>query len=91
MRLRRKHLLVAAAALGLAGWSAADARGLRRHSRLQSDIAVYEQKARELAEKNAALRREIEALSGDSLALECAAREDLGLIKPNEVVFNFER
>jgi cell division protein FtsB len=35
----------------------------------------------------------VQALSsngGDTRALERAAREDLGLVKPDEIIFNFE-
>jgi len=88
----RKCALVAGAlAIVLAGLSALDARGLRRFHRLQADTAAYEEKRRALASENEALRREIAALSGDVKALERAAREDLGLVRGNEVVFTFER
>lgn len=74
----------------LAGVSFADARGVQRHRRIRGEIALYAQKVRELEVENAALRREISALSGDLGALEAAAREDLGLVRANEVVFTFE-
>jgi cell division protein FtsB len=89
--LKKSALIASVLALILAGLSAADARGLRRLHRLQGDVASYEEKRRALAAENESLRREIAALSGDTRALERAAREDLGLVRGNEVVFTFER
>jgi cell division protein FtsB len=90
-RARKWALFAGAVAAGLAVLSATDARGWRRYVKIRSELAVLEQKRTALAAENAALRREIEALSGDRRALERAAREDLGLIRPNEIVFTFER
>ena len=42
---------------------------------------------RDLARENALLRREIGALQGDPAALEQAAREELGFVRPGEIVF----
>lgn len=90
-----RNLKLALAAGGvavlLAGLSATDARGLRKHQKLQAEIATYQDKQRALAAENESLRREIAALSGDTRALERAAREDLGLVRSNEVVYTFER
>lgn len=78
-------------ALLLAGLSAADPDGLRRLKLRQNEIGQLQDKQRGLTAENEALRREIAALSGDLKALERAAREDLGLVRSNEVVFTFER
>jgi cell division protein FtsB len=63
--------------------------GLRRHRRLAVD-------ARRVAEENAALRdeilrlrREARAMAGDPAALERAAREELGYVRPGEVVYEW--
>ena len=89
--LRKCALIALLLALVLAGLSALDARGMRRFRRLQAETTMYEEKRRALAAENDSLRREIAALSGDVKALERAAREDLGLVRSNEVVFTFER
>lgn len=89
-RFRKVALAVAGLAALLASLSAADARGLRRFLKISKEIEGIEEKNRLLAKENAGLKREIEALSGDPKALERAAREDLGLVRPNEVVFTFE-
>ena len=41
---------------------------------------------REVAARNAALRREIEALRTDIPAIEDRARADLGMVYPDEIV-----
>ncbi|MFN7132259.1 MAG: FtsB family cell division protein [Myxococcales bacterium] len=90
MSSRTLTLVAGLAAAALAVLSVSDARGLGRVARLRKEVDSLEQKNRELEQANAALRREIEALSGDPRAVERAAREDLGYVKPNEVVFSFE-
>ena len=90
----RSKLLVPCAvglALLLGGLSALDGRGLRKVRGLRAEAAALQEKQRVLAAENEALRREIAALSGDLKALERAAREDLGLVRSNEVIFSFDR
>ncbi len=81
-----------AAALAMAGASLADPRGLRRLRRLEADIARQEQKNAELREQNARLSRTVKELSPpvSASALERAAREQLGFVRPDEVLFKFE-
>ena len=92
-RTNKIAFAAAAFAVLLALVSLLDTRGLPRLRKLRAEIAGYEGRNRDLARENAALRREVQALSGqgDAKALERAAREDLGLVRPNEVIFNFER
>jgi len=91
MKRSRTVVFVALAlAFVLAGFSVADPKGLRRYMRLSAEADDYEQRAGVLRQQNDALRREIDALLHDSRALEQAAREDLGLVRANEVVFRFE-
>ncbi|WP_224248193.1 FtsB family cell division protein [Hyalangium gracile] len=91
MTARKKFLMVAgvlAGALSLA--SVADARGFRRYLSLRQDVESLQERNRTLAEQNEALRREINALRKDPEALERAAREELGYVKPGEIVFHLE-
>lgn len=88
---RKLALIAAAAAAGLSVLSLSDARGLRQTLKLRGEVEDYRQRNKTLAAKNAQLRREIEALSGDLKALERAAREDLGLVRGNEIIFTFEK
>ena len=80
------------ASLGLAGASLADPRGPRRLRRIESDIARQEQKNRELREENARLSRTVKELSPpvSAAALERAAREQLGFVRPDQLLFKFE-
>lgn len=85
----RTALWFAALAVLLA-LSAADPDGLRK-------ALHHEREAARLADENAALeasvqrlRREVKALSGDPAALERAAREELGYVRPGEVVYKLD-
>jgi cell division protein FtsB len=90
---RRKLLLGAfAGSLCMSAISLADPKGLRRVERLRSDIARQEQKNRELRAENARLSRTVKELSSpiQASALEKAAREQLGFVRQDEVLFKFE-
>ncbi len=79
---------VVAGVLSLA--SVADARGFRRYLRLRQDVEALQERNRSLAQQNEGLLREINALRKDPAALERAAREELGYVKPGELVFHLE-
>ena len=79
---------VVAGVLSLA--SVADARGFRRYLRLRQDVETLQERNRSLAQQNESLLREINALRKDPAALERAAREELGYVKPGELVFHLE-
>ena len=81
-----------AASLAMVAMSLADPKGLRRLERLRSDIERQEQKNRELREENARLSRTVKELSPpvNPTALERAAREQLGFVRPDELLFKFE-
>ena len=71
----------------LLGASALHPGGLRRASALSADVRRVRGENDELRERNLRLRREIRALAGDAGALERAAREDLGYVRPGERVY----
>jgi cell division protein FtsB len=81
-----------AASLAMVAMSLADPKGLRRLERLRSDIDRQEQKNRELREENARLSRTVKDLSPpvNPAALERVAREQLGFVRPDELLFKFE-
>jgi cell division protein FtsB len=81
-----------AAALGITAMSVADPTGLRRLQRLRAEAARQEQRNLELRQENARLSRTVKELSApvNPDALERAAREQLGFVKPDEVLFKFE-
>ncbi|HVI95732.1 MAG TPA: septum formation initiator family protein [Anaeromyxobacter sp.] len=90
-RLLRHRVLLYLATLGvLLALSAADPDGLRK-------ALHHAREAERLAAENASLeqnvvrlRREVKALSGDPAALERAAREELGYVKPGEIVYRLD-
>ncbi len=49
-----------------------------------------EEENRQMRLENARLRREARALAGDPAALEHAAREDLGFVKPGEWIYKLD-
>ncbi len=90
--MRRQQLLWACVfvALTLAAASAAAEGGFRRYLRLSQDVKSLKERNKRLGDDNVRLRREVEALRDDPRALERAAREELGLVKPGEIVFSLE-
>ena len=90
--VRRKLLLVLGCALApaLTILSITDGEGFRRYFRLRGEVRSLENRNAELRLQNAALSRQVEALRSDPVALERAAREELGFIAPGEVVINLE-
>src|SRR6476619_3439773 len=80
------------ASLAMAACSLADPRGLARMHRLEADIARQEQANRELREENARLAKTVRDLSPpvNHAALERAAREQLGWVRQDEVLFQFQ-
>jgi len=90
---RKKLVLGAfAASLCMSAISLGDPKGLRRLERLGSDLERQEQKNRELREENARLAKTVRELSPplQPRALERAAREQLGYVRQDEVLFKFE-
>jgi cell division protein FtsB len=90
----RKKLVLGAfvASLGMSAMSLADPKGLRRLERLRADIGRQEQQNRELRAENARLLKTVRELSPplQPAALERAAREQLGFVRQDEVLFKFE-
>ena len=81
-----------AAAVAIVSLSVADPRGWRRLERLRAEAARQEQRNRELRAGNARLSRTVKDLSPpvNAAVLEKAAREQLGFVRPDEVLFKFE-
>jgi len=74
----------------LAVWSASAEGGFRRYLKLSRDVAALREKNARLAQKNAQLVAEISALHDNPDAQEQAAREELGYVRPREVIFTLE-
>ena len=78
------------AVLLLLGLSALDRDGLRKALRNEGEAERLARENAELEQRVVRLRREVKALQGDPGALERAAREELGYVKPGEVVYKLE-
>ena len=90
---RHARFVTAAALAALCGLALAliDPRGVRQLRRLSSEIARQRDANEALRREKAQLERAAKALSGSSTkALEKAAREQLGFVREDEVVFKFE-
>jgi len=94
MPLRPGRLLLGAAILSTLIAAAVfwDAKGLRRLHKLDADAARQEAANASLREENARLSRRVKQMSGpgEAQALEKAARERLGYVRDDEVLFKFE-
>jgi cell division protein FtsB len=91
MGSRRKLLWASVlAAAVLLGWSISAEGGFRRYLRLSHDLETLKDKNQKLTADNARLMREVQSMRGDAKALERSAREELGFVKPGEVVVTVE-
>ena len=63
--------------------------GLKERNFLQHQIAEHEKENQALKKRNTVLEREVEDLKKGEEVIERRAREDLGLIKSDEIFFQF--
>ena len=83
--------LLLAIALGWLPYQFFGRSGLSRLMGLRAEVAELQAGNAELRQKNAALRAELELYDDDPLgAVERIARDELGLVKPGEMVFKVE-
>jgi len=87
---RRTLLRHGAVVLLLLALSLADPDGLRKALRNERDVRRLERENTALERRVAALRREVKALRGDPAAVERAAREELGYVRPGEIVYKLD-
>lgn len=85
-RQRKIVLLYLGVLALLAGASALDPDGIRRHLRLSAEVARIREENARLASENARLVREAVALRSDPVAIERAVREELRYVRPGEIV-----
>jgi len=70
--------------------SAVDPDGLRKALRHEGDAERLERENTAIEQRVRRLRRDVKALSGEPAALERAAREELGYVKPGEIVYKLD-
>lgn len=86
---KRMYLIPAGFILFILFFTVFGERGLLRIYHLSKDRQELQRKAGELRSENDRMKREIEALKGDRRYLESIARRDFGLVRPNEVIYQF--
>ncbi|RJX30097.1 MAG: septum formation initiator family protein [Desulfarculus sp.] len=62
-------------------------RGAAHLSRVQEELSQAQQTNQRLDQENKALYRQVQRLRGDKAALERAARREMGLVGPDEMVY----
>ncbi len=64
-------------------------RGVLRIHRLTEEKMEIQKKAAQIKGDNEQLKREIVALKSDRRYLESIARKEFGLVRPNEIIYQF--
>jgi cell division protein FtsB len=88
--LRLALAAVLALSIGYLPYRAYGPGGVARVLRLEGDLKRLEENNRHLREQNGKLRQQINGLKDDSGAIEAVARDELGLVRPEDIVFQFE-
>ncbi|MEM1023824.1 MAG: septum formation initiator family protein [Myxococcota bacterium] len=73
------------------GSAVLDRSGLPRHGRLRADLIRLRTESARLQAENEALRAEIDGLRRSPALIESAVREELGWVRPGEVVLRPSR
>jgi len=88
---QRKTWILAAAGLAAFGLlTGFDPEGLPRHRRLQLEAVRLAAENAALSAENSRLAAEARALRTDPAALERAAREELRLVRPGEIIYRLD-
>jgi len=66
-------------------------RGLLHMTRLKEEVKRFEASNQKLQEENMALKKQIEQLKNDRRHLEDLARDELGLAKENELIYDLKK
>lgn len=86
---RRTYLIPAGCLAFILFFTVFGERGLLRIYEMRQEKQRIDEKVSELKTENDKLRTEIAALHNDRYHLERIARKDLGLVKPNEIIYQF--
>ena len=66
-----------------------DEKSLPRYQSLRAQLERSETNARQIEREVEALRKQVTRLRDDPLAAERIARDELGMIRPDELIFQF--
>ncbi|AAR35191.1 septum formation initiator family protein [Geobacter sulfurreducens] len=86
---KRMYLIPTGCILFILYFTVFGERGLLRIYHLSNERDQIRQKVGVVRDENEKLKREIEALKSDRRYLESIARKDFGLVRPNEIVYQF--
>lgn len=86
---QRLILICSTLLLGFAGWLVLSPYGAVRYYRLQREVRAVKDDNQRITAENKALAKEIHRLRHDRSYQEEVARRDFGLMKRNEMVFDF--
>ncbi|MCE1226494.1 MAG: septum formation initiator family protein [Geobacteraceae bacterium] len=90
IRITRRTWLIPAACLAfILFFTVFGERGLLRIYEMRQEKQRIERTVADLRTENQKLRLSIEALHSDRHQLERIARKELGLVRPNEVIYQF--
>lgn len=68
-----------------------DEQGLPRYRQLRTELEQVKERNIELDRRAGALMRQVERLRNDPSAIESVARDELGMVRDGELVFQFPR
>lgn len=88
-RPRRLPLVTLLLALLLLGFAFFGDRGILRALQASRQRAALQEEVKQREASNAELRQEIESLRNDRRYLEAIARKELGMVKDDELVYQF--
>jgi cell division protein FtsB len=86
---RRTWLIPAACLTFILFFTVFGERGLLRIYEMKREKQRIDQSVSELSAENQKLRLSIEGLRSDRYHLERIARKELGLVRPNEIIYQF--
>ena len=86
---KRLYLIPALAILFIMFFTVFGDRGLLRIYHMNQEKQEIQKRLEELKTENDKLKREIEALKTDRRYLESIARRDFGLVRQNEIIYQF--
>ena len=83
--------LTLALALAYLPYQLLDGAGIRRIPKLERELADTRRDIAELRSENHLHRQQINALKNDPAAIEDIARDELGMVRPGEIVIRVDR
>jgi len=86
---RRFYIVPAAIMLFILFFTVFGERGVLRIHQMTEEKEEIQRKATRIQAENARLKQEIEALKSDRRYLESIARKEFGLVRPNEIIYQF--